>query len=280
MTTGEIVAHVLTEGTANDAQQVPDLLRIVEGTMASVTADGAYDGKPTYAATRARQPDPPPAVVIPPRASAVPSTADPAKWTAHDRHIVPITEKGRMEWQRLTGYGRRALAERPWPLEAPDRPPAARPHLHRPAGRGRIGRLGAEPHDPHRQARMRPRRLTTTPGRVVTRRTRPDEPTPFDTARYLSGTLGQQTIRYETQTVSQSSGTSTKPGRSSTGIGEHLWGRALLTPDEVMRLGPTRPIVLVSGEPPYLLHRVNYLTDPAYAGRFDANPLHLPHAAE
>jgi hypothetical protein len=27
-----------------------------------------------------------------------------------------------------------------------------------------------------------------------------------------------------------------------------------------MRLGPTRPIVLVSGEPPYLLNRVSYPT--------------------
>ena len=55
-TTGEIAAHVLTEGTDNDAQQVPDLLRTVEGTMTSLTADGAYDGEPTYAAARARQP--------------------------------------------------------------------------------------------------------------------------------------------------------------------------------------------------------------------------------
>ena len=110
-TTGEIAAHVLTEGTADDAQQVPDLLRTVEGTMASLTADGAYDGEPTYAAARARQPDPPPDVVIPPRACAVPSTADPAQHTARDRHIQLITEKGRMEWQRLTGYGRRALVE-------------------------------------------------------------------------------------------------------------------------------------------------------------------------
>ena len=60
----------------------------------------------------------------------------------------------------------------------------------------------------------------------------------------------------------------------------HLQGRSPLTPDEVIRLGPTRPIVRVFGEPPYLLHRVSYLTDSAYAGRFDANPLHLPHAAE
>ena len=40
------------------------------------------------------------------------------------------------------------------------------------------------------------------------------------------------------------------------------------------------PIVLVSGESPYLLDRVSYLTDPAYAGRFGANPLHLPMLAE
>jgi hypothetical protein len=33
-------------------------------------------------------------------------------------------------------------------------------------------------------------------------------------------------------------------------------------------------------EPPYLLDRVNYLTDPAYAGRFDPNPMHAPRAAE
>ena len=102
----------------------------------------------------------------------------------------------------------------------------------------------------------------------------------FDTARYLSGALGQQTIRYETQNVSQSSGPWSKPGSSSSSTGEHLQGRSLLAPDEVMRLGPTRPIVLISGEPPYLLHRVSYLTDPTYAGRFDANPLHLTNAAE
>ena len=34
-TTGEIVAHVLTEGTADDAAQAPDLLRTAEGAIAS-----------------------------------------------------------------------------------------------------------------------------------------------------------------------------------------------------------------------------------------------------
>jgi hypothetical protein len=68
--------------------------------------------------------------------------------------------------------------------------------------------------------------------------------------------------------------------RASVGTGEHLQGRSLLTPDEVMRLGPARPIVMIAGEPPYLLDRINYLTDPAYAGRFDPNPMHLQAAAQ
>jgi type IV secretory pathway TraG/TraD family ATPase VirD4 len=52
-----------------------------------------------------------------------------------------------------------------------------------------------------------------------------------------------------------------------------LTGRPLLTPDEVMRLGP-RPIVLVQGERPYLLERLNYLADLDYAGRAAPNPYH------
>ncbi len=102
----------------------------------------------------------------------------------------------------------------------------------------------------------------------------------YDTARYLSGALGQQTIRFETSGSSTSTSGLLKPGSTSSSIGEHFQGRSLLTPDEIMRLGPARPIVLVSGEPPYLLDRVSYLTDPAYAGRFDPNPLHLPRTAE
>ena len=41
-----------------------------------------------------------------------------------------------------------------------------------------------------------------------------------------------------------------------------------------MRLGPEKPIVLVKGEYPYLLDRLNYLADAEYAGLFDANPYH------
>jgi type IV secretion system protein VirD4 len=58
---------------------------------------------------------------------------------------------------------------------------------------------------------------------------------------------------------------------TSSSTSEHLQGRPLLTPDEIMRLGPTKP--------PYRLDRVNYLTNPTYAGRFDPNPMPAPQAA-
>jgi hypothetical protein len=36
---------------------------------------------------------------------------------------------------------------------------------------------------------------------------------------------------------------------------------------------------MIAGEPPYLLDRLDYLTNPAFAGRPDPNPMHLPAAA-
>ncbi len=108
--TGEIAAHVLTEGHADDAAQAPSLLGQVEGSVATVTADGAYDSDAVYQAAT-RQHGPPPDVVIPPRASAVPSTNDLAAQTPRDRHVQLIAERGRMGWQQVTGYGRRNLVE-------------------------------------------------------------------------------------------------------------------------------------------------------------------------
>ena len=109
--TGEIVASVLTADGADDAGEAPILLEQTEGEFASVTADGAYDGEPAYHAVAGRQPGAPPDLVIPPRASAVASTEDAGAQSQHDRHIRLIAEKGRMAWQRATGYGRRSHAE-------------------------------------------------------------------------------------------------------------------------------------------------------------------------
>jgi len=109
--TGEIVASVLTDNAADDAGEVPALLARVEGEIVSVTADGAYDGDPVYQAVASHQPDPPPDVIIPPRASAVASTEDAEAQSRRDRHIRLIAAKGRMAWQKVTGYGRRSLVE-------------------------------------------------------------------------------------------------------------------------------------------------------------------------
>jgi hypothetical protein len=77
-----------------------------------------------------------------------------------------------------------------------------------------------------------------------------------------------------------SPGRGLKPGTISFGRGEHLSGRPLLTPNEVMKLGSERPIVLLSGQSPYLLNQLNYLVHSAHAGCFDPNPMHLEMTAE
>ncbi len=90
---------------------MPALLEQVEGGLASFVADGAYDSELVCAAVAARQHDPPPGVVVPPRSSAVPSTESAERQTPRDCHIRLIAEKGRMAWQKATNYGRRSLAE-------------------------------------------------------------------------------------------------------------------------------------------------------------------------
>jgi hypothetical protein len=108
--TGEIVAHVLTDKNGGDITQVAALLATVEGRIASVTADGAYDGEVVYREAAARQHDPPVDVVIPPRSSSVATTGSDGQ-TVRDRHVQFIAENGRMAWQKTTGYGRRSLVE-------------------------------------------------------------------------------------------------------------------------------------------------------------------------
>jgi hypothetical protein len=50
-------------------------------------------------------------VVVPPRANAVPSETAGTAPTQRDRHLRCIAERGRMGWQRASGYGWRALVE-------------------------------------------------------------------------------------------------------------------------------------------------------------------------
>ena len=109
--TGEIVASLLTGNDVDDAGRVPDLLGQIEGEIASVMADGAYDSAPTYQAIAHQQPEQPPTVTIPPRSSVVPGDQADGPPTQRDWHIRHIRDQGRMAWQKATGYGRRSLAE-------------------------------------------------------------------------------------------------------------------------------------------------------------------------
>jgi transposase len=74
--------------------------------VASLTADGAYDGEAVYDAVADRYPEA--AGIIPPRATAVPSETTA---TQRDQHIAETEKHGRIGWQRPSGYNRRSLVE-------------------------------------------------------------------------------------------------------------------------------------------------------------------------
>jgi hypothetical protein len=107
--TGRIVASALTDKAADYGSRVGPLLDRTDGPIASFTADGAFDRDDVHAEVAARHPDA--AVIVPPRSSAVPSDTAETAPTARDRHLEAIAERGRMGWQRASGYNWRALVE-------------------------------------------------------------------------------------------------------------------------------------------------------------------------
>jgi hypothetical protein len=105
---GMIVAQTLTDQDADDPSQVTPLLDQIDGGIAKVTADGAYDGAPSYATIAAYSDDI--EVVIPPRSTAV-LNDEAGPPTQRDRHLKIIMEQGRLAWQKATDYGQRSLVE-------------------------------------------------------------------------------------------------------------------------------------------------------------------------
>jgi transposase len=106
---GQIVASELTGQDVDDTSQVQPLLDQIDGSIEQVSADGAYDGEPTYDAIAARDADI--AVVIPPRDGAVPSAQFEREPTQRDTHQQLIASLGRLGWQQVSGYGKRSLVE-------------------------------------------------------------------------------------------------------------------------------------------------------------------------
>ncbi len=105
---GMIVAQTLTDQDADDPSQVGPLLDQIDDPIVQVTADGAYDGAPTYQTIAAHVDSI--EVVIPSRSMAVIS-GEPDLPTRRDRYLAMIAEQGRLAWQAATGYGQRSLVE-------------------------------------------------------------------------------------------------------------------------------------------------------------------------
>ena len=97
---------MLTGHDADDGGQAGRLLQEVDEAVASFTADGAYDRDDVHAEVTARHPKA--EIIVPPRSRAVPSAAVETASTARDRHLQTIAERGRMGWQRASGYNWRA----------------------------------------------------------------------------------------------------------------------------------------------------------------------------
>lgn len=107
--TGEIVAATLTSNEVDDGSQVGPLLDQIGRPVASFTGDGAFDRDDVYDEVAARHPDAP--VIVPPRSSAVESKMAATVPTRRDEHLRLIAQRGRIGWQKASGYNYRALVE-------------------------------------------------------------------------------------------------------------------------------------------------------------------------
>ena len=87
--THEVVAVELTQDDVGDVSELVGLLDQVATGVASVIADGAYDGETVYHAVTDRHPEAD--IIIPPRATAVPGTSGA---TQRDEHIATIEKHG------------------------------------------------------------------------------------------------------------------------------------------------------------------------------------------
>ena len=103
---GVIVAQAVTEPTADDATTGISLIEQVDGDIASVTADAAYDTIAFYEAACARGAR----VVVPPAKTASVSRRRPRSG-ARDRTITRVKRLGRRRWKKASGYQRQARVE-------------------------------------------------------------------------------------------------------------------------------------------------------------------------
>jgi Transposase DDE domain len=95
--TGQIVAAALTAKEVDDGAEVGPLLPQIPEPVASFIGDGADDQDGVSAAVAERHPEA--AIIVPPRATAVPSDMAQTAPTQRGRHLQHIAEHGRRAWQ-------------------------------------------------------------------------------------------------------------------------------------------------------------------------------------
>ena len=104
--TGVIIAQALTDATVDDATIGITLIAEVDGALASVTGDAAYDTIAFYDAVTARGTR----VVVPPIKTARVSRCRPRSST-RDRAMRKVQTIGRRRWKKASGYYRQARVE-------------------------------------------------------------------------------------------------------------------------------------------------------------------------
>ena len=81
----------------------------------------------------------------------------------------------------------------------------------------------------------------------------------FETAKWLSQMIGQETAGFQTDSF--------KPGDGPS-FSNNLTGRDLLTPDEIMQMPPDRQLLRVQGQATAIAQKLRYYADPEFAGLF------------
>ncbi|MEH6702375.1 type IV secretory system conjugative DNA transfer family protein [Parasphingorhabdus sp.] len=79
----------------------------------------------------------------------------------------------------------------------------------------------------------------------------------FETAKWLSQMMGQETAGFQTDSF--------KPGDGPS-FSNNLTGRDLLTPDEIMQLRPENQLLRVQGQATAVAQKLRYYTDPEFKG--------------
>jgi len=107
--TGQIVASTLTSKDVGRRLPGRPRARPSHGCGGAFTGDRAYGQDRVYASVAERHPEA--AVAVPPRTTAVPSERAEREPTQRDGHLQIIAEHGRMAWQNVSGYNKRAWVE-------------------------------------------------------------------------------------------------------------------------------------------------------------------------